>query len=193
MRVLRNCPLSDSQRRRYDEIRARYQIYRETRRGFHSSQTPNNRTLIRSGEARLVGWSRQMLYSGFSILPRSVIRSASSIDRSDNLDVIHLMLKLLNFRIRTLFVVTAISAVATAWCVDVNRRNAPRFLHVYLLRGAEKLAIESVKIHPNAEFLLVMCLKTGSAESSNTNLGLDHHYSSKHTAALSPGTFGLRN
>ena len=34
MRVLRNCPLSDSQRRRYDEIRARYQIYRETRRRF---------------------------------------------------------------------------------------------------------------------------------------------------------------
>ena len=30
--------------------------------------------LIRSGEARLVGWSRQMLYSGFNILPRSVIR-----------------------------------------------------------------------------------------------------------------------
>ena len=70
----------------------------------------------------------------------------------DSTDVIHLMLKLLNFRIRTLFVVTAISAVATAWCVDVNRRNAPRFLHVYLLRGAENLAIESVKIHPNAEF-----------------------------------------
>ena len=46
--------------------------------------------LIRSGEARLVGWSRQMLYSGFSILPRSVIRSANSIDRSDNLDVIRL-------------------------------------------------------------------------------------------------------
>ena len=48
----------------------------------------DNRTLIRSGEARLVGWSRQMLYSGFNILPRSVIRLASSIDRSDNLDVI---------------------------------------------------------------------------------------------------------
>ena len=31
-----------------------------------------------------------MLYSGFSILPRSVIRSANSIDRSDNLDVMPL-------------------------------------------------------------------------------------------------------
>ena len=50
----------------------------------------DNRTLIRSGEARLVGWSRQMLYSGFNILPRSIIRSANSIDRSDNLDVIPL-------------------------------------------------------------------------------------------------------
>ena len=38
----------------------------------------------------MVGWSRQMLYSGFNILPRSVIRSANSIDRSDNLDVMSL-------------------------------------------------------------------------------------------------------
>ena len=39
----------------------------------------------------MVGWSRQMLYSGFNILSRSVIRSANSIDRSDNSDVIHLL------------------------------------------------------------------------------------------------------
>ena len=38
----------------------------------------------------MVDWSRQMLYSGFYILPRSVVRSAYSIDRSDNLDVITL-------------------------------------------------------------------------------------------------------
>ena len=30
--------------------------------------------LIRSGEAPAVGWSRQMLYSGFITLPRSVVR-----------------------------------------------------------------------------------------------------------------------
>ena len=30
--------------------------------------------LIRSGEAPAIGWSRNMLYSGFNILPRSVIR-----------------------------------------------------------------------------------------------------------------------
>ena len=30
--------------------------------------------LIRSEEARLVGWSRNMLYSGFNTLHRSVIR-----------------------------------------------------------------------------------------------------------------------
>ena len=32
MRVLRNCPLSISQRQRYDRIHAKYLLYRETRR-----------------------------------------------------------------------------------------------------------------------------------------------------------------
>ena len=50
----------------------------------------DNRTLIRIGEARLVGWSRQMLYSGFITLPRSGCRSADLNGRSDNLDVIPL-------------------------------------------------------------------------------------------------------
>ena len=54
------------------------------------AKTPDNRTLIRSGEARVVGWSRQMIYSGFNISPRSVVRSANSIGRSDNTDVIRL-------------------------------------------------------------------------------------------------------
>ena len=35
---------------------------------------PYNNVLIRSGEAPAVGWSRNMLYSGFYTLPRSVIR-----------------------------------------------------------------------------------------------------------------------
>ena len=35
---------------------------------------PDNNVLIRSREALGVGWSRNMLYSGFIILPRSVIR-----------------------------------------------------------------------------------------------------------------------
>jgi len=34
----------------------------------------HNRTLIRSGEARLFGWSRSTLYSGFNASPRSVVR-----------------------------------------------------------------------------------------------------------------------
>ena len=34
----------------------------------------DNNVLIRSGEAHGVGWSRIMLYSGFNILPRSVVR-----------------------------------------------------------------------------------------------------------------------
>ena len=46
--------------------------------------------MIRSGEARLVGWSRHMLYSGFNFLPRSICRSANSIARSDNADVVPL-------------------------------------------------------------------------------------------------------
>ena len=47
-----------------------------------------NNVLIRSGEARLVGWSRNMLYSGFNVLPRSVFWSANFNGRSDNTDVI---------------------------------------------------------------------------------------------------------
>ena len=50
-------------------------------------RTPNNNVLIRSGGARLVGWSRLMLYSGFNILPRSVLWSANLNGRSDNTDV----------------------------------------------------------------------------------------------------------
>ena len=44
--------------------------------------------LIRSGGARGIGWSRNMLYSGFNILPRSVFWSAYLNSRSDNTDVI---------------------------------------------------------------------------------------------------------
>ena len=51
---------------------------------------PDNNVLIRSGEARVVGWSRKMLYSGFNILPRSVFWSADLNGRSDNTDVIWL-------------------------------------------------------------------------------------------------------
>ena len=47
--------------------------------------------LIRSAEARLVGWSRLVLYSGFITLPRSVYWSANFNGRSDNTDVIQLM------------------------------------------------------------------------------------------------------
>ena len=49
--------------------------------------------LIRSGEARLVGRSRSMLYSGFVTLPRSVFWSADFNGRSDNADVIRLQIR----------------------------------------------------------------------------------------------------
>ena len=56
-----------------------------------TQQSPqNNNVVIRIGEARLVGWSRHMLYSGFNILPRSVITSTCLNGRSDNLDVVML-------------------------------------------------------------------------------------------------------
>ena len=42
--------------------------------GFNGQSSHDNNVLIRSGEALGIGWSRNMLYSGFSILPRSVVR-----------------------------------------------------------------------------------------------------------------------
>ena len=47
--------------------------------------------LIRSGEAPGIDWSRNMLYSGFNILPRSVFWSAYLNGRSDNTDVIRFL------------------------------------------------------------------------------------------------------
>ena len=49
-----------------------------------------NNVLIRSGEALGIGWSRNILYSGFNILPRSGFWPADFNGRSDNLDVIRL-------------------------------------------------------------------------------------------------------
>ena len=48
-----------------------------------------------------------------------------------------------------------IAAIATAWFVDVNRRNAPRFLHLYLLARVERfehVPYKSVEIRPNIPF-----------------------------------------
>ena len=82
--------------------------------------------LIRSGEARLVGWSRQMLYSGFNILPRSVIRSASSIDRSDNLDVmsLELMLELKSERWSDLNHAYGVASDIPQWLNDLKSGDA---------------------------------------------------------------------
>ena len=57
---------------------------------INGNNPPHNNVLIRSGEVRLVGWSRSMLYSGFNTLPRSVFWSAYFNGRSDNTDVIPL-------------------------------------------------------------------------------------------------------
>ena len=50
----------------------------------------HNNALIPFGEARLIGWSRSMLYSGFNTLPRSVVRLADSGVRWNNADVMSL-------------------------------------------------------------------------------------------------------
>ena len=73
--------------------------------------------LIRSGEAPEIGWSRNMLYSGFNIFPRSVFWLADLNGRSDNTDVIRLnerspMAKqsYLKYGIAALLSVTAVAA-----------------------------------------------------------------------------------
>ena len=88
--------------------------------------------MIRSGEARLVGWSRQMLYSGFNILPRSVFWSADFNGRSDNLDVIRLKFPIvrimIRYNIKTLLLFTAVASVSLAitynWlCWKTNKKT----------------------------------------------------------------------
>ena len=86
----------------------------------------HNNVLIRSGEAPGIGWSRQMLYSGFDILPRSVYWSAYFNGRSDNTDVIRLRktsephnMKLTanrsRFRLRSLFLAITVLAIGLAY------------------------------------------------------------------------------
>ena len=77
--------------------------------------------LIRSGEALAIGWSRNMLYSGFDILPRSVFWLAYFNGRSDNTDVIRLkpMHDRYRFSLRGLLILTtgvaAAISIALAW------------------------------------------------------------------------------
>ena len=99
--------------------------------------------LIRSGEARLVGWSRSVLYSGFNILPRSVIRSAYFNGRSDNLDVIHLNRE----QFVTWILTFGLIAILATWIVKTMlswSRRAQRVKQVAaeLMRGRPSLSAE---------------------------------------------------
>ena len=56
-------------------INNRFEIWRRlTQNKRVAHETVDNNVLIRSGEAPAIGWSRNMLYSGFNTLHRSVIR-----------------------------------------------------------------------------------------------------------------------
>ena len=89
-------------------------------------KTAYNNVLIRSGEARLVGWSRLMLYSGFNISPRSVFWSADLNGRSDNTDVIPLRAVFMNgktqFSIRTCLFVFAAASLLLAISMQIRYR-----------------------------------------------------------------------
>ena len=63
---------------------------RKSQTARSGGESRDNNVLIRSGEAPGVGWSRNMLYSGFNNLPRSVFGSAYLNGRSDNTDVMSL-------------------------------------------------------------------------------------------------------
>ena len=95
--------------------------------------SPDNNVLIRSGEARLVGWSRLMLYLGFNVSPRSVFWSADFNGRSDNTDVIRLkqMENFLRFSLKTIFAFITVAAVV------VYHRPFDATIHCdYLFSGA---------------------------------------------------------
>ena len=100
-----------------------------------------------------------MLYSGFNILPRSVVRSADFNGRSDNLDVIRLIgryraqstmrKRFTQTSVRTLLIVTALSAFAVViWLAQQSHE-----LRVSLIGSLkEKLPLETVvEINSNGQ------------------------------------------
>ena len=97
-----------------------------------TSQPVDNNVLIRSGEARLAGWSRQMLYSGFTTLPRSVFWSANLNGRSDNTDVMSLArTQIMNQEpaiIRPRFSLLTFLLCATVICLGISHWNTTREL-----------------------------------------------------------------
>ena len=81
----------------------------------------HNNALIQSGEARLAGGSRLMLYLGFDISPRSVFWLAYFNGRSDNADVIQLM----KYSLRSLLLVTLVAGFAAAYIARNLRSKTP--------------------------------------------------------------------
>ena len=74
-----------------------------------------NNVLIRSGEAPGIGLSRKLLYSGFNILPRSVVRRQTGFAARITRTLSHLDLKIMNTK--TLFFTIALvcfASIATA-------------------------------------------------------------------------------
>ena len=91
-----------------------------------------------------------MLYSGFNILPRSVVRSADFNGRSDNLDVIPLKMKT-NYFIRTLY---SPNLGARAFAANKLQFGVDEMLAHYdvlplLIRSAKKYADPNAKGYEN--------------------------------------------
>ena len=133
--------------------------------------------MIRSGEAQLVGWSRSILYSGFNILPRSVIRLANSIVRSDNLDVITLALnptdRTMKFQIRTLLLATlAAAAVVLTFNRDSDLEVARAWSPIWVSHSTNLQ--EQLKPLLNRGFVLQADATPGSPEEAVFNSCIRH-------------------
>ena len=84
-----------------------------TRLGNATIRQPvDNNVLVRIGEAPEIGWSRNMLYSGFNILPRSVVRRQTGFAARITRTLSGLRMRKRQFAIRTLLIATMLVAVS---------------------------------------------------------------------------------
>ena len=116
-------------------------MWTNSARTFAISGAPYNNALIRSGEAPGTGWSRNMLYSGFNILPRSVFWSASCNGRSDNADVIPLVpMTYKQFSLQALFGLITVTCIFVCLYLVLAPKQVKTFTpEGYNLKARNKL------------------------------------------------------